>query len=232
MARKTKEDTEHTYSMLLDAAETVFKERGVAAATLNDIATAAGMTRGAIYWHFKDKSELLHAMCQRATLPMESMLNEVVSVPTDDPLGSLRRLCVHNLSRVAQSPRQHAVFDILFHKCEKNGEMAALFEREKESRNECHGRAEALLRQAVKMGQLPPDTDTTLAMRALHGYIVGLMHEWLLTPEAYDLAQHAEPLIEIMIAGLRVSPPRKPVATRLRAMDANISLTRQHGASL
>ena len=48
MARKNKEDTEHTYALLLDAAESVFTQKGVAATTLNDIAVAAGMTRGAI----------------------------------------------------------------------------------------------------------------------------------------------------------------------------------------
>ena len=70
MVRKTRIETESTYAALLDAAERVFKDKGVAAATLNDIASAAGMTRGAIYWHFKDKAELVHAMCERATLPM------------------------------------------------------------------------------------------------------------------------------------------------------------------
>jgi TetR/AcrR family transcriptional regulator, acrAB operon repressor len=231
MARKTKEDAEQTYSTLLDAAEIVFRERGVAAATLNDIATAAGMTRGAIYWHFKDKGELLQAMCDRATLPMEAMLGEAVLVSTDDPLGSLQLLCVQNLKLLAQSPRQHTVFDILFHKCEKTGEMAAMFEREKESRKQCHGRAETLLKQAVKLGQLPSDTDTEIAMRALHGYIVGLMHEWLLAPETYDLAKHAEPFIQIMIAGLRASPPRKRVAARTRVFDEKIAFTRQPRAS-
>jgi TetR/AcrR family transcriptional regulator, acrAB operon repressor len=227
MARKTKEDSEQTYSSLLDAAEIVFRERGVAAATLNDIATAAGMTRGAIYWHFKDKGELLQAMCDRATLPMEAMLGEATLISSDDPLASLQSLCVQNLSQLAQSPRQHTVFDILFHKCEKTGEMAAMFEREKESRKQCHGRAETLLKQAVKLGQLPPDTDTEIAMRALHGYIVGLMHEWLLAPDSYDLEKQAEPLIEMMIAGLRIAPPKKRASMKARPYSEKIIAPRQ-----
>ncbi len=209
MVRKTKEDAEHTYGALLDAAEVVFKEKGVAASTLNDIAKMAGMTRGAIYWHFTDKSELVHAMCERATLPMEAMFNEITAVAGNDPLGSIHKLTVHALTQVAVSPQQQAVFDILFHKCEKTGEMAPMFEREKESRKECHSQIEALLRQAVKLGQLPADTHIKLTMQALHGYMVGLMHEWLLNPAAYDLAKHADPLVGTLIAGLRVAPPRK-----------------------
>ena len=220
MARKTKEDTEHTYSALLDAAEVVFKEKGVAASTLNDIAKMAGMTRGAIYWHFKDKSELVHAMCERATLPMEAMFNEITAVAGDDPLGSIRKLTVHALTQVAVSPQQQTVFDILFHKCEKTGEMAPMFEREQQSRCECHSQIEALLRQAVTLGQLPVDTDTALAMQALHSFMVGLMHEWLLDPSAYDLAKHAEALIDTMIAGLRIAPPRNRVVTVAAASAA------------
>jgi len=212
MARKTKEDTEHTYSALLDAAEVVFKAKGVAASTLNDIAKMAGMTRGAIYWHFKDKSELVHAMCERATLPMEAMFNEITSVAGDDPLGSIRCLTVHALTQVALSQQQQTVFDILFHKCEKTGEMAPMFEREQQSRCECHSRIEALLGDAVNRGQLPADTNTALAMQILHSFMVGVMHEWLLDPTAYDLASHAESLVETVVAGLRVSPPRNRVA--------------------
>ena len=222
MARKTKEDTEHTYALLLDAAESVFTLKGVASTTLNDIAIEAGMTRGAIYWHFKNKGELVRAMFERATLPMEAMVNEVLAVAGDDPLGSVRRLTVHALTQIAESKRQHTVFDILFHKCEKTGELAEVFERELESRNECHSQIEGLLKQAVKRGQLPLDTDTHLAMQALHSYLIGLMHEWLLAPESYDLAKQAESLVDVLLAGLRIAPPRKrmrqntktPVAAR------------------
>jgi len=223
MARKTREDTEQTYTALLDAAELVFKEKGVAASTLNDIAQAAGMTRGAIYWHFKDKSELVHAMCERATLPMEAMFNEVTAVAGDDPLGSIRKLTVHALTQVAQSKQQQTVFDIMFHKCEKTGEMAPMFEREQESRCECHSQMEALLRDAVKRGQLPADTNTALAMQILHSFMVGVMHEWLLDPGAYDLARHAESFVDTLLTGLRVAPPRKLARAAARTAEGTRS---------
>lgn len=49
---------EHTRGLLLEAAEEVFAEKGFAAATLDDIAHAAGYTKGAIYKHFATKEEL------------------------------------------------------------------------------------------------------------------------------------------------------------------------------
>ena len=55
----------HTRSLLLDAAEEVFAEKGFTTATLDDIAQAAGYTKGAIYKHFAAKDELFLAVSDR-----------------------------------------------------------------------------------------------------------------------------------------------------------------------
>jgi TetR/AcrR family acrAB operon transcriptional repressor len=52
MARKTKEEAQETRNAILDAAELVFQEHGVSHTSLAEIAAAAGVTRGAVYWHF------------------------------------------------------------------------------------------------------------------------------------------------------------------------------------
>ena len=58
MVRRTKDEALETRNRILDAAERVFGESGVSRTSLEDVASAAGVTRGAIYWHFKDKSDL------------------------------------------------------------------------------------------------------------------------------------------------------------------------------
>ncbi|MEU8895943.1 helix-turn-helix domain-containing protein [Nocardia sp. NPDC048505] len=55
----------HTRSLLLDAAEAVFAEKGFTAATLDDIAHTAGYTKGAIYKHFATKEDLFLAVSDR-----------------------------------------------------------------------------------------------------------------------------------------------------------------------
>ena len=57
--RKTKEEAEITKQKIMDASLQLFKNKGVDATRLQDIAKAAGMTRGAIYWHFKNKLDIL-----------------------------------------------------------------------------------------------------------------------------------------------------------------------------
>ena len=62
MARRTKEEALETRNALLDAAELVFELRGVAGTALQEVAETAGVTRGAVYWHFRDKADLFNAM--------------------------------------------------------------------------------------------------------------------------------------------------------------------------
>ena len=56
--RRTKAEAEETRQAILAAAERVFFKKGVANSSLDEVAAAAGVTRGAIYWHFSSKTDL------------------------------------------------------------------------------------------------------------------------------------------------------------------------------
>lgn len=62
--RRTKSEAEQTRNSILDAALTLFDEQGYTQTTLSSIARQAGVTRGAIYWHFENKDEILIALAQ------------------------------------------------------------------------------------------------------------------------------------------------------------------------
>ncbi len=53
---KTQQEAQETRQHILDAALRLFSQQGVSSTSLGEIAKAAGVTRGAIYWDFKDKS--------------------------------------------------------------------------------------------------------------------------------------------------------------------------------
>ncbi|MEU5880518.1 helix-turn-helix domain-containing protein [Spirillospora sp. NPDC047279] len=74
---------DHTRSLLLDAAEEVFAEKGFAQATLDDIAYAAGFTKGAIYKHFGTKEDLFLAVSDRHWRRYIDNFAEVVSAVTE-----------------------------------------------------------------------------------------------------------------------------------------------------
>ena len=110
MVRRTKEDALATRASLLDAAERLFQAKGVSRTSLNDIALEAGTTRGAIYWHFKDKADLFNAMMARVTLPLESAFQQASA--GEDPLPGLRECVLRALRHTAGDEQTRRVFEV------------------------------------------------------------------------------------------------------------------------
>jgi len=209
MARRTRQEAVATREALLDAAEREFRGKGVAHTTLADVAEAAGLTRGAIYWHFRDKAELFEAMCERAAMPMEAMLGCAGGARRADPLGTLRDMAILGLTRLARDARTQAVFDVMFHKCEFTADLAPVAQRQRTADEGCRRQVIELLEKAVARSQLPADTDPRLAAEMLKAFMVGVMHEWVQNPAAYDLERTAPSMIDTLLAGLATNPPRK-----------------------
>lgn len=207
MARKTKEQAQETRNLILDAAEQVFQERGVSHTSLSDIADAAGVTRGAIYWHFKNKVDLFNQMHERVHLPIQAIAEETASEDEPDPLGRLRDLLVLVLKDTVRNERQRRVLDVLFHRCEFISEMGALVERQTDYYLEALERTERSLNHAIERGQLPHTLDTRQAAVALNAYVRGLITNWLLVPDSFDLESGAESLIDAYFATLRENGP-------------------------
>jgi AcrR family transcriptional regulator len=72
MARKTPEESEQTRLKLMEAGMRMFAKYGYAYSTLDDIAQCAGLSRGAVYWHFKGKGELLQSILGASVFPLEA----------------------------------------------------------------------------------------------------------------------------------------------------------------
>lgn len=206
MVRRTKDAALATREALLDAAEGVFREHGVARATLGDVAAAAGVTRGAVYWHFRDKAELFGAMCNRAKLPMQSRLEQAALTEGDDALETLRAVSVQALREIASNARTRAVMEILLCKGERGGPIDGAPQPDEMDR-QCACAVERIVERAVAQRRLPPDTDTRLAAHALQAYFLGVIQLSLTQPAAFDLCAAAHALVATMIAGLKAMPP-------------------------
>jgi TetR/AcrR family acrAB operon transcriptional repressor len=202
MARSTKQEAQETRNRILDAAADVFHRKGVSGTSLADVAQEAGLTRGAIYWHFKNKIDLFTAMADRVRLPMEAMVEANPELEAD-PLGQLRSICVFVLQETARNPQSRKVFDIIFHKCEYLEDADPISQRQKECFRQGEANIETILRNACAKGQLPANLDTHLAGVVFHAALDGLMNNWLLAPENFDLAGNAERLIDACLDMLR-----------------------------
>ncbi|MGV8898534.1 MAG: TetR family transcriptional regulator [Burkholderiaceae bacterium] len=207
MARCTKEKALETRERILDAAEDVFHAKGVSNTSLADVADAADLTRGAIYWHFKNKADLFDAMCQRIRLPMQTLCDAMTDAKNGDPLGELRATCRFLFRETVENPHHNRVLDILIHKCEFVDPADPIFIRQQEWMQQCAINNRLLLSNAIAKGQLPATLDVRLASVMLHALISGLLTTWLFAPDRFDLIQDGEKIIDAYIETLLAAHP-------------------------
>ena len=208
MARRTKEAALETRTLILDTAERVFEEKGVSHTSLAEIAKAAGLTRGAIYWHFKNKVDLFEAMMDRIKLPMEHT-KPGSGTEREDPLGFVRDCALGVLKQITSDPQTQRVFEICCHKVEYVDELAQLRERHIECRSAFLSQLERGLRLAAKQGRIHASVNPRFAAVGLHALVDGLIMNWVLDPKYFPLAKAAAPMIDNYINSLKSdgSPP-------------------------
>lgn len=202
MVRRTKEEAQVTRDRILDMAEQEFHRRGVSRTSLEDIARAAGVTRGAIYWHFADKTDLFDAMMKRVTLPLEQEINRSDDPGLDDPVAHIRASFTAALRKTVSDPQAQRVFEIALHKVEYVDELQAVRERRLGGLNERLAHVERGLRLAMKRGALRRRVPARAAALGLHSLIDGLIQNWMLDPEAFDLLRVGQQAIDAYLAGL------------------------------
>ena len=203
MARSTKLEALETRNRIIDAAERIFHAHGVSRSSLEDVAQAAQVTRGAIYWHFKNKSDLFEAMLERVKLPMEAMVEAGGDEQQTDPLGQLRSALVFVLQEIALNPQSRMVFEIIFLKCELVEATDPLWVRRQESARRAHENFQKIMRNAVAREQLPVDLDVPLACTALRAMMGGLISNWVFMPAQFDLAKEAGRLVDACLDMVR-----------------------------
>lgn len=205
MARATRKKTQETRDRLLDAAENVFNEKGVSSTTLHDIAEAAGVTRGAIYWHFRNKVDLFNAMMDRVREPIREMIEEIADERTEDPLGRLREKTVFLMREMQENDHYRKVMCILFHKCEYTEATSEFLRYYQEWTARARRTVTQVLMNARQKKQLPEDIDIGLASLALHVVFNGLLNSWLLMPDDFDLPEDSSQLYEAIFSMLKNS---------------------------
>jgi TetR/AcrR family transcriptional regulator, acrAB operon repressor len=126
MVRRTKEDAEITRRHIIDAARRVFLECGVSRTTLEKIASAAGVTRGAVYWHFRNKTELFFAMREQAILPFVDRV--IFDEADENPLAGIEAALREIIQILVDQPATRETFEIISFKCEYVDEFAAMMQ--------------------------------------------------------------------------------------------------------
>lgn len=206
MVRRTKEEAQETRAQIIQAAERAFYKRGVARTTLADIAEQAGVTRGAIYWHFNNKAELVQALLDSLHETHDHLARASESEDELDPLDCMRKLLLQVFNDLVRDARTRRINEILHHKCEFTDDMCEIRQQRQVAVVDCHTGITLALANAVRRGQLPVELDVERAAVAMFSYVDGLIRRWLLLPESVDLLGNAEKWVDAGLDMLRLSP--------------------------
>ncbi len=204
MARKTKLEALKTRQHLIDVAITLFAKNGVSTTTLADIADAAGMTRGAIYWHFDSKVSLFNEIWNTQTCISQEIRKKLKSQIPDDDFQLLREIFIETLKAISSDRRQYELLQILYHTCEFSGEMYS--EREIRERFWFNReRMSKILRSCISKGKIPLNTNIDLTITIIHGYFSGIIKNWLMQPENLNLYEQAPDVVDNLFLILKKS---------------------------
>lgn len=203
MARKTKEEALKTRQAIIDAAVQVFSVLGVSRTTLANIAKKAGVTRGAIYWHFHNKEDLLSALWEQLLLPFAPLSRTSETPEEPDPLGKLKQTYISFFSSLKKDPQLLKIYQILLSKCEAVEDTGTLHLHRVNCHLEGQKKIEKILRNAINQGHLPADLDVRLGSIATIAFIDGLVANWIMFPGLLDVDQEIPAILDGLIHMLR-----------------------------
>lgn len=206
MARKTKQDAERTYHALLDAATSLFIHQGVANTTLSHIAKEAGMTRGAIYWHFDNKDAVIQALWERNADKLHQSFSDMLQhITPPHAAANFRRGIKNMIQSVIIEPELGQIIRIVIHNVEYTDQQTELQEFLKQKKETFDTAMTSAFTALKDCHALKVDLQAELLAQSLLSYIHGLIHSYL-SPvhRKLDLQKDGDVLIDLFLDALLV----------------------------
>lgn len=190
-----------TKSRILEAAGLIFSEHGYRNASLDKVAAAAGMTKGAVYWHFANKQDLYLAIIERnlqqqsRQLPLQ--IDQILGA--DDPETALYLWLQSQFDCIGEGDGRA----LLFYEFVTSS-------REPEIRNklkEMYGKAldglGSFLAETQRNGYIEQGLDPHYIGIMVDGLIKGIVIEWIIDPERCQLEPLMRTMSKVLWNGLR-----------------------------
>lgn len=199
--RKTKTEAQKTRQHLLDATLEVFWRDGVTRASLQAIAQEAGVTRGALYWHFKNKEDLFETLFEQQYADFFAAFNDQTLRDNQDVWTHLQHNLTAMFETLATRESKHKFCNVMFSKCEQTAGNETITELAYRYHRLFQKQIAYALQLSREQGRLPENTDIELAAIYLESSLVGLIKIWIDEPERFDLIAKSK---RVIAANMRV----------------------------
>ena len=193
-------DSEHTTArrhQILEAATTIFSQFGLYPARMEDIAAAAGVSKGTIYLYFKDKDSLIQALAEQIFAQELADLQ----LAYDTSGTAVERLTSFYETLIAEEAEVLPLMPILY-------EFYALGLRREDMRavlsnflNQSATLLAAIIQAGIESGEFAP-TDALKAARALDALMSGIILQWVYAPEGMDVNAQLRYGLQLIFQGL------------------------------
>jgi TetR/AcrR family transcriptional regulator, acrAB operon repressor len=160
------------------------------------------VTRGAIYWHFKDKSELFKALSdeidrEAATRPEDLPVEEV------ETLEHIQGRALDYLSHFENNSRYAVFYEMLLYKTEHTRDLEPVLTREREKHREIRNQLIDIFSNLKNRGRVRSDLDPAHAALAFVAFIVGLIEVWLFDRSSFSLMETAPSLLAGFLSSMK-----------------------------
>nr|CAD6438038.1 TetR family transcriptional regulator [Rhizobium sp. Q54] len=201
--RRTKAEAAETRAAILAAAEKMFFEKGVSNTRLEDIASAAGVTRGAVYWHFASKTDLFLELYDAVHLPRINMLDlEQANASGCDPLAFIEAAAHNWLALLSKDKQRQRMLTILL-RTNFKGELERVQTAVDTLDAEQTQTLIEMFEKAESLNLLNQQWSARSAAFALKWLLKGACWEWLLAEQKYELTNAAADGMKSLMASFR-----------------------------
>jgi len=191
---------EATKRKILEAAAKCFSEGGYAKTTMDRIAEEAGVSKGALYWHFKSKEELFVELKQRSIAnvrkqfeklfsqkkPFDAKLRGAIGLYLSSMIPENREVARLNAEFLAEAPKIPKLNDML-----------------KDQYEMFRGLFASTIEEAIEKGELRGDIDPEIVSMILLAVLDGLELHWAILELDFDWEKVEENLLDILMKGMR-----------------------------
>jgi TetR/AcrR family acrAB operon transcriptional repressor len=202
MARKTKAEAEQTRRDILEAALDLFHAKGYARTTLEEIARRAGVTRGAIYWHFKDKVDLFHGLKDEIECSTETRLEDLLLLSVNG-LSDIRDNLLRLYRNLENDEHFKKYFEMIFFRAEFTEELQPMLNQFKIKLHRLQQKDTDDFSRLQKAGKISAHLDCVQCALALRCLIIDSLHSWLIDDGEYSIVEQGGALIDHFLNSLR-----------------------------
>ncbi len=183
---------------IIDATVRVMAGRGWAETSIDEITREAGVSRGLISYHFKDKNELLSGVLERSREIFSDTL-AAATATTADPAEQMR---LASRAAILQARDDPVAFEVFLNFLANSATNPGLHAQVRQLYRHFRDVTARAIRRGQDTGLYRPDLDADTAAARHQGTIIGIALQWLLDPGAFDLEATADRAVEMLMATL------------------------------